>query len=412
VSTPTTDRSSDAAQPKTTPSIRGALVATYAFAVVMASTTLPTPLYAIYAAHLHLKPFMITVIFATYAVGVLAALLLFGRLSDQIGRRPVLFAAMTCSALSSVIFISSARLPTLFAGRLVSGISAGLVTGAAAAYISELHHDRARGSSLATLATMGGLGLGPLVSGLLAEHAAAPTKLPYLAGIVLLIPALLLLGIGETVPRRPGAVRALVKPQRLGVPAEMRVPFAAAAIAGFVGFSLLGFITSLAGDVLSIGLGDHSHQTVGIVAFVSFSAATLAQLATGRLSTRRASLTGLAVLPIGVVLMTIALPQKSLSLLVLGVIIGGAGAGFALRAAVLSINQQAPPERRGEVLSTFFVIAYIGISLPVIGAGILITTTTLLTATVTLAVFVSVLATGAAAILVRLPTSPTSPAAS
>src|SRR6185312_11890279 len=136
----------------------------------------------------------VTIIYAVYAVAVLGTLLMFGRLSDHIGRRAVLLAALGFSALSAVIFMATSDLPDLFVGRFVSGISAGLVTGAATAYITELEAfrgSRSRADVLATVANMGGLGLGPLLAGILAEHVAHPTVVPYLAGLILLIPAVL-----------------------------------------------------------------------------------------------------------------------------------------------------------------------------------------------------------------------------
>jgi MFS family permease len=345
---------------------------------------------------------MITVIFAVYAVGVLVALLAFGRLADQVGRKPVLFAAIGLSAASGLVFMTTSALPGLFAGRFLSGLSAGLVTGAATAYISELHGDRDRGGLLATIANMGGLGLGPLISGVLAEHAPDPTRLPYAVGIALLLPALLVMVVPDTVRHQPDGLRAGLKPQRLGVPHDIRIAFAAAAIAGFVGFALLGFITSLIGSFLAEGLSDDSHQTAGVASFLVFAASTIGQVAAGRLSTRSASLVGLAIVPAGLALITAALPTSSLPLFVAGGVIGGIGVGFAFRAAVVSIATRSPDARRGEVLSTFFVIAYIGITVPVVCAGLLVTTTTLFTATVSLAVFVAVLAALASTILVRL----------
>jgi len=388
--------------PRQAVSLRGALLATYLFAAVMVSTTLPTPLYAIYAARLSLKPLMITVIYAVYALGVLAALLGFGRLADQVGRKPVVLAAVGCSAASGVIFMTTSGLDGLFAGRFVSGVSAGLVTGAATAYISELYGDRARGGLLATVANMAGLGLGPLIAGALAEHAPDPTRLPYGVGIALLLPALLVAAAPDTVDRAAGGLRVGLKPQALGVPAQMRAPFAAAAIAGFVGFALLGFITALVGSFLANGLSDHSHQTAGVASCLVFAAAALAQVGAGRLSTHRASLLGLAVAPLGLGLITVALPAHSLALFVVGALVGGAGVGFAFRAAVISITTRAPDERRGEVLSTFFVIAYIGLTVPVVGTGVLVTDATLFIATVTLAIVVALLAAVAGGILLRL----------
>jgi MFS family permease len=393
----------DPAPPRQRARIGDALIASYAFAVVMLSTTLPTPLYAIYAARLHLKPLMITVIFALYAVGVLSALLLFGRLSDQIGRKPVLLIGMGASVFSSVIFVSSSTLPALFVARFLSGISAGLFTGAATAYISELDPDHRRGSLLATFANQGGLGLGPLISGLLADHAPQPIRVPYIVGMGLLLPALFVLAVRETVDRKPIGVRAAVTPQRLGVPREIRLPFASAAIAGFVGFALLGFFTSLVGSFLAQGLGNHSHQTAGISAFLVFAAGVVGQFVSVRFAVRTASLTGLALLPVGLGLIVAALPAHSLGLFLAGGMIGGLGTGFALRAAIVSVNAVAPAPRRGEVLSTFFVIAYVGIIVPVIGVGLLLTVTTLLTAAVIFGALLGVLAAVAGAIVIRLP---------
>jgi MFS family permease len=301
--------------------------------------------------------------------------------------------------------MATAGLDGLFAGRFLSGISAGLVTGAATAYISELDGNRSRGGLLATIANMGGLGLGPLISGLLAQHAPSPTTLPYGVGIVLLLPGLLVLTVPDTVARRPGGLRAGLTPQRLGVPSDMRVSFAAAAIAAFVGFALLGFFTSLVDSFLSKGLDNHSYQTAGIVSCLVFAAATAGQLASGRFSTPTALFVGLAAVPLGLGLITAALPARSLPLYVIGGIVGGGGVGVAFRAAVLSLTAQAPDERRGEVLSTFFVVGYVGITLPVIGTGALVTATTLFTAVVSLAALLAVLAAIAALILGHLRTA-------
>jgi MFS family permease len=383
--------------------VRGALLATYLFAVVMVATTLPTPLYAIYAARLSLQPLMIAVIYAVYAIGVVAALLCFGRLADQVGRKPVLLAAVALSAISGVVFMATNDLPGLFAGRLLSGLSAGLVTGAATAYISELDGHHPRGGLLATVANMGGLGLGPLIAGVLAEHGPAPTTLPYGVGVALLIPALLVLRVPDTVkPQRSTGVRDWFRPQGVGVPSELRAPFTAAAIGGFVGFALLGFITALVGSFLANGLSDHSHQTAGVVSFLVFAAAATAQVGAGQLSPHRASLIGLAIVPLGLGLVTAALPTRSLALFVIGALIGGFGVGFAFHAGVVSITARAPDERRGEVLSTFFVVAYVGLTVPVVGAGLLITDATLFVATLTLAMVVATLAAIAGGLLLRL----------
>src|SRR4051812_13005465 len=96
----------------------GVVAAPYAFARTMLGATLPTPLYSIYQGRFGFSELMITVIFATYAAGVIAALLLFGRVSDAVGRRPVLLLGLAFSALSAVVFLLAGGLAPLLVGRL------------------------------------------------------------------------------------------------------------------------------------------------------------------------------------------------------------------------------------------------------------------------------------------------------
>ncbi len=153
----------------------------FVFAATMLGTTLPTPLYDIYQAQWHFPAAIVTVIFAVYATGVLAALLLAGRSSDQAGRKPVLAVALGASVLSTVVFILAPDVGVLMAGRILSGLSAGLMTGTATAALTELVPASAsrRASLVATTANMGGLGLGALIAGLFAQYAPHPTTLVF-----------------------------------------------------------------------------------------------------------------------------------------------------------------------------------------------------------------------------------------
>jgi MFS family permease len=138
-----------------------------AFAVTMFGTTLPTPLYVLYQEELGLAEPMLTAVFAVYAAGVLAALLLFGRASDQLGRRRMLLVGLTCSALSAVAFLLDQGLALLIVGRVMSGLSAGIFTGTATAALMDLAGtgQERRATLVATASNMGALGLGPLVAG-------------------------------------------------------------------------------------------------------------------------------------------------------------------------------------------------------------------------------------------------------
>lgn len=386
---------------------RDTLVVTYLFAIIMSGTTLPTPLYAIYSRDLDLSPLLITVIYSVYAIGVLGALLVFGRVSDHVGRRPVLLAAAALCAVSAVLFATTEDLSLIFIGRILSGASAGLITGAGTAYLTELEAARADGRGhaavLATVANIGGLGLGPLFAGVLAEHLPHPLVLPFLLNLVLLVPTLLVgvLGLPETVAHRD-RWRAGVSVQRLSVPPAIRVPFLAASVAGFAAFALLGFMAALVGQVLAEGIGDVSHQTAGLSAFLLLGTAAAAQVVAGRLPTGVVTGVGLVLLPVGAFLLVAAVHAASLPLLVLAIVVGGFGDGLAFSAGLATVTRLAPPERRGEVISAFFVIAYVGITIPVVASGVLVTNTSLETAVLALASLVAVLSAGAGAVIARL----------
>ncbi len=367
----------------------------YLFTVVMLGGTIPTPLYSFYAETLGLTPLLVTVVFAAYAVGTLVALLLLGGLSDQIGRRRVLLTGVAVATASALVFLAPVSLATLLVARLLSGLSVGLVTGTATAYLTELDPNRRRAAALATAANMGGLGLGPLLSGILAEHAPWPTRLPYAVFLGLLAISPTIFRVPETVT----VVQAVtLRPQRLSLPAGQRARFTAAALASFAAFAVLGLFTSLTSTFVAKGLHNPSHQVVGLVVFAQFAAGTVGQLGQSRLGPRTATAVGLAILPVGLLLIIIALPVASLALFALGAVIGGAGVGLAFRAGLVTVGELAPPDRRGEVTSSLFVVAYSGLVLPVIGVGLLVTETSLLTAAITLGALVTVLVAAAAAL--------------
>jgi MFS family permease len=165
----------------------------YAFLVTMIGTTLPTPLYPLFEQRYSFGELMVTVIFAVYAFGVIAGLLLFGNLSDEIGRKPVLLTGLAFSAISAFLFVFAGSLAPIFVGRVVSGFSAGVFTGTATAMLVDLAPGgrRRMASLVAVVVTFGGLGLGTLLSGLLADYARSPLRLPFIVDLVLLVPAVL-----------------------------------------------------------------------------------------------------------------------------------------------------------------------------------------------------------------------------
>jgi MFS family permease len=375
----------------------------WVFTVVMLGGTVPAPLYPFYVQALDLSELQVTVVFAAYAVGTLTALLLGGGLSDRVGRRPVLALAVSVAVLSTVVFLVAPTLPGLLLARVLSGLSVGLTTGTATAAIAELHPDRRTATTLATVANMGGLGLGPVVSGLVAQHLPGPTVGPYLVFLVLLLPVLALGLVPETRPRT-GSLRSAVRPQRLAVPRATRARFAAAAVGGFAAFSVLGLFTALTSSFLGQELGDPGPQLVGLSISVMFAAAVACQLLVQRWDLDRAALVGAVLLPTGTALVVAALGVGSLPLFLLAAVVGGSGVGFSFQSAVARVGGLASAEERAAVTSSFFVVAYLGITVPVVGVGEIATRTSLTVAAAALAVLVLVLSALAALLTRRHPT--------
>lgn len=372
------------------------------FAVGMAGTTLPTPLYGLYREELGFSELMVTVVFAVYALGVIATLLLAGNISDEAGRRPVLLAALGFSAASALCFLFEGGLPALFAGRLLSGFAAGLLSGAATVTVMELAPPgrAARAGLAATAANMGGLGCGPLLAGLLAEYAPWPLRLPFLVHLALLAAAAVLTWLlPETVTSR--VRRPRLRPRGLAVPPQVRGVFAPSALAAFAGFSLLGLFTAVAPAFVAETLDVHNLALTGLVVFTVFLASTAGQALMGRVGERRALPGGCFVLVGGLVLVAASLLLASLPLLVAGALCGGLGQGLAFRGAVTAISAAAPAEHRAATVSTFFVVAYLGISLPVVGVGALTLWIGLRDAGLTFAACVLVLALGVGLHLAR-----------
>jgi MFS family permease len=347
----------------------------YTFAVTMAFSALPTPLYVLYQARDGFSTFMITVIFAAYAVGVVASLFLAGHLSDWVGRRRMVLLAVLVNMLSGLVFLLWPATPGLIVARLVSGVSIGMLTATATAYLSELHAaarpgaGRSRSEIVATAANLGGIGLGPLLSGLIAQYLGHALVLPYLVSEALMLAGAIALTLApETaaVPERRPAYR----PQRVSVPAAQRPVFLAAATVGGVVFALFGVFTSVAPSLLAGLLHNDSHAVAGLVAFAVFGASAAAQIVFNRASRRAQAGLGLTALLVGLAMVTAAAWLPSFWLLLAGGIVAGAGAGAAFRGTVATVISITPAQMRGEGLAGLFLGSYIGLAIPVLGLGV------------------------------------------
>ncbi|MEH0580743.1 MULTISPECIES: MFS transporter [Streptomyces] len=374
------------------------------FAVCMAGTTLPTPLYGLYQDKFGFSELTVTVVYAVYAFGVIGVLLVAGNVSDTVGRRPVLLWGLGCAAASAVCFLSATGLGWLYAGRLLSGLSAGLFTGAATAYVMDLAPagGASRATFVATAANMGGLGCGPLLAGVLAQYAAWPLYLPFAVHLALVAcSAAVVARLPETVrDRRPPST---VLPQRPALPPQVRTVFGPAAIASFVGFALFGVFASVSPAFLAHSLDVSNHAVSGLIVALAFFASTAGQLAVGRVGVGRSLPLGCGALLAGLALLAGALQWEVLPLVVLSALVGGAGQGLAFRGALSAVAEASPADRRAAVISTLFVVAYAGISVPVIGVGVLTGPIGLEGAGLVFIACMAVLVSTAAAYLLRRP---------
>jgi len=296
------------------------------------------------------------------------------------------------SALSAAVFLLAHGVGLLLLGRVLSGLSAGIFTGTATATLVDFAPPdrRARATVVATAANMGALGGGALLAGLLAQFAASPLELPFWIELALLVPAAALVSaMPEPVADR-GAFRFTI--QRPHIPTEVRAVFVPAALAGFAGFAVLGLFTGVAPVFLRQILGIASPAAAGAAVFAIFAASTVGQTLLAGIAGRRAHLAGSAGLVSGMVLLGLGLGLSSLALLVAGGVLAGLGQGVSFRHGLAAINAASPPQHRGEVASAFFVLMYVGISVPVVGLGLVAQAAGLRTAGLVFAAVVAVLA--------------------
>jgi hypothetical protein len=221
---------------------------------------------------------------------------------------------------------------------------------------------------LAAAVNVLGLGLGPVLAGALADVAPHPLVLPYLVHVALVgLAALALVAVPEPVGRRPGPVRW--QAQRLGVPDEVRPTFVRAAVAGFAGFAVLGFFTAVSPLFLGQVLHETRHLVTGLVVFSVLGSSAAGQLLSARLPERASLLGGCVALAAGVVVVAFGLATALLPMLVAGAVVAGLGQGASFRAGLQAVTGAAPAERRSEVSSSFFLVLYVAISIPVIAVG-------------------------------------------
>jgi MFS family permease len=391
-----------AATSATAPRRSRVFVAVAAIVVLfLAASSAPSPLYVVYQQQWGFTATVLTVVFAIYVAGLLGSLLVVGALSDHLGRRPVLAAAILLEIVALVLFLVAGDVVALAAARLVQGVATGAAITTLGATLVDLEpaHARGRAGVVNSVAPTAGLALGALGCGALIEFGPAPTRFVYallIAGMVLA--AVVVLRMRETSPRRPGAIASL-RP-RVGIPARLRIDTVPVVPVMIASWALGGLYLSLGPSVTAGLFGLRNHLIGGVV--VTLLCGTAAVTAFLLRSRPAPSLLAPAsvLLGLGTLVTLTGVWTGLIALAALGTLIAGVGFGAAALATFGTFARIAEPHERGALFAAAFVISYVAFSVPAVIAGFAGTAFGL---RITAEVYATaIIATAAAALVLRL----------
>ncbi|WKV86736.1 MFS transporter [Pseudomonas sp. B24_DOA] len=332
----------------------------------LAASTAPTPLYHLYQDQLHFSAAILTLIFAVYAFSLLAALLTVGSLSDHLGRKPVIFAAVLLNSLAMLLFIYADSVAWLISARVLQGFATGMATAVLSATL--LDTDRQQGPLINSVAPLLGMALGGLGCGLLAEFAPAPLQLTYWLLLALFVlQGVYVWRLPESVSRQGGALASL-RPT-LHVPVQARSTLWRVLPLNTATWALGGFYASLAPSLVRTATGSTSNLIGGAtVAALTVTGALMIFMMRNRPAAQALRL-GASLLPVGLVLILLGVHGASLSLFFFGTLVAGCGFGSGFLGAVRSLVPLALPHERAGLMSAYYVLSYLAFCLPALLAG-------------------------------------------
>ncbi|UQU64452.1 MFS transporter [Couchioplanes caeruleus] len=336
-----------------------------------AASSAPSPLYVVYQQLWHFSAVTLTVVFAVYVVGLIGALLVLGALSDHVGRRPVLVAAIALEAVALVLFLTAGDIGVLLAARFLQGIATGAALTTLGAALVDLNppHAPGRAGLINSIVPPAGLALGSLGTGALVQFAPGPTHLVFallLAGMVIAAGVVLLMP--ETATRRPGGAASLVP--RLGVPARLRADVLALVPVIVASWALGGLYLSL-GPSVAVGVFGLGNHLIGglVVTLLCGTGAVTAFALRGHPTPRVLTLAG-ALLTLGTAVALAGVQSDVVTLAGVGTVLAGVGFGASALASFGTLARLADPHERGELLAVALTIAYVAFSLPAVVAGL------------------------------------------
>jgi predicted MFS family arabinose efflux permease len=341
-----------------------------AIGLALFASATPSPLYGVYQARWHFSTLVLTLVYAVYAVGVLSSLVLIGGLSDQTGRRPVLVGSLLALLASMGLFMAADSVAWLFVARAVQGLATGALLGAAGAALIDLHPlgDMRQASLVNGFASTVGIGGGALVSSVIVHFLPAQRVLPFVLVATLIVALLWAVRVLPEPVLRTTRVR--LRPQSPSVPAATRGAFTLAALGVLASWSIGGLYLALGPALAGQLLHTHSELAGGVAVGALSLPAGLAQVLGRVLSNRTLTAGGSLLLALGMSLTAAALGGSSALLFLLATAVAGVGFGLAFMGALRHLTGSIPDGRRGGVMSAFYVVAYLAISLPAIAAGL------------------------------------------
>ena len=331
-----------------------------------ASGAAPTPLYHQYQESLGLTPSTITIIFAAYVLSLLAALLTVGSLSDYIGRRPAILAALILNVVSMAMFMTADSATALIAARALQGFATGLATATLGAAI--LDNDRSRGPVLNSITAFGGLTAGSLGAGILVTYAPDPRQLVYVVLLALsAVEALILWFMPETAQVRAGALASL-RPH-ISVPAQARAALVRVTPVTIASWALGGFYFSLMPALVRVATGATLPVVGGLVVSALTLSGAISVLLLGSALPRRMLSVGTVVLAAGVAITLAGVREQLVWLMLVGTVASGIGFGATFSGAMRTVLPLAQTDERAELLAAFYVVGYLSFSLPAVLTG-------------------------------------------
>ncbi|MDR3494763.1 MAG: MFS transporter [Ancalomicrobiaceae bacterium] len=339
-----------------------------ATAIIFAATAAaPTPLYHLYRQTFGLTALQITLIFAAYAVSIVASFLTVGRLSDHVGRRPMILAALLLNIAALIGFVTATGVYSLIGARFVQGIGTGIALTTLGATIADT--DPRNGPTLNSVTAFAGLTIGALVAGLLVSYAPMPRQLVYVVLLAASLAAVALLAIvPETTAGRPGSW-AVLRP-RISVPAAARGAMLRLSPLNVASWALGGFYLSLMPSLVAAATGTRSVMIGASVVTALMLTGTIVVLVLRSATAERLVRLGAAGIGLGVVVTFSSVQAQSVAGMILGTVVAGVGFGAAYAGNLKTLIPLAGPNERAQLLAAYFVASYTSFALPAVIAGL------------------------------------------